>query len=112
MPIGPNYEGGQLTIQARATIQMVHRYGAFMTVAFWLPFALYLAANKTYARLRPWGWLMLALLVLQCVLGMLNVVKLLPMSIALSHSAVATFLLITVVALLHRLTPKCPRTVS
>lgn len=104
MPIGPNYEGGQLTLPARMTIHFAHRLGALLTVAFWLPFALYLAATKTYIRLRPWAWLILILLALQCVLGVLNVVKKLPMSIALSHNGVAALLFISVVAFLHKLT--------
>jgi len=30
-PIGPNYEGGKLTMMARVTIHMAHRYWAFFT---------------------------------------------------------------------------------
>lgn len=104
VPIGPNYEGGHLVMEARITIQMVHRYGAFIITAFWLPFSVYLIGNKTLWVLRPWGWMLLALLATQCVLGILNVVKLLPMSVAVSHNGIAVLFLITVVALLHKLT--------
>ena len=34
--VGPNYEGGQLEHGARAAIQMVHRAGAFVVLAYWL----------------------------------------------------------------------------
>lgn len=102
-PIGPNYEGGHLTMNARVTIQMVHRYGAFITAAFWIPFALYLMCNKINKTLRPWGYLILTLLGIQFVLGVLNVVKLLPIHVAVSHNGLAMILLISIVALLHKL---------
>ena len=102
-PIGPDYEGGRLAMNARVTIQMVHRYGAFITVAFWLPFALYLMISKTCVALRRYGWLIFILLMAQFLLGTLNVIKLLPMPIAVGHNGVAALLLITVVAFLHKL---------
>ena len=102
-PIGPNYEGGRLALNARVTIQMVHRYGAFVTVAFWLPFSLYLATSKTAGVLRKYGWIILALLILQFVLGAINVIKLLPIKIAISHNAVATLILMTVTAFIYQL---------
>jgi len=102
-PIGPNYEGGHLALNARVTIQMVHRYGAFVTVAFWLPFSLYLATSKTAGVLRRYGWMILALLILQFVLGAINVIKLLPIKIAVAHNAVATLILMTVTAFIYQL---------
>jgi len=107
-PIGPNYEGGHLALNARVTIQMVHRYGAFITVAFWLPFSLYLVTSKTTCTLRKYGWLILALLMAQFLLGALNIIKLLPMKIAVSHNGVAALLLISVVALIYKLYSKGP----
>ncbi len=102
-PIGPNYEGGRLAMDARITIQMAHRYGALITVLFWLPYALYLLFGKTTVALRQYGCMILALLLAQVLLGVVNVVKLLPMKVAVSHNLLAVLLLITVVALIHKL---------
>lgn len=103
-PIGPNYEGGHLAMDARITIQMTHRYGAFLVLLFWLPFSLYLCATKATQRLRSWGWIFLSLVVTQTLLGVINVVKLLPMSSAVSHNGIAALFLITAVAFLYQLT--------
>lgn len=103
-PIGPNYEGEHLAMTARTTIQMTHRYGAFLTVLFSLPFSLYLIINKIYQALRPWGWAILALLAVQCTLGILNVVKLLPLSVAVSHNGVAALFLIATTAFSYKVT--------
>lgn len=102
-PIGPNYEGGQLNMQARITIQMTHRYGAFITTAYLIPFALYLMLSKTTAKLRQLAWLLLVVLATQITLGILNVELLLPMSTAVLHNGVAALLLLTMVTIIHRL---------
>jgi len=39
-PIGPNYDGGRLAMDSRVTIHMAHRFGAFITFMYLLPFSL------------------------------------------------------------------------
>lgn len=89
-PVGPNYEGGLLTMAARVAIQMAHRYWALITFIYLAGLALALGKRG--------GWL-LALLCLQVSLGILNVVELLPLGVAVAHNGVAVLLLITTIAL-------------
>ncbi len=101
-PIGPNYEGGRLEMMARVTIQMMHRYWAFVTFIYLLLSCLFLLFSKFDARLRPWVIWLLILLGLQIALGIINVVKLLPLAVAVAHNGVAVLLLVTLVFLIQR----------
>lgn len=101
-PVGPNYEGGRLTMLARVTIQMLHRYWALITFIYLGAIAMILLTIKPFASLRKLAVCLAILLCLQVLLGILNVVKLLPLPIAVAHNGVAVLLLITVVALLQR----------
>jgi heme a synthase len=117
-PVGPNYEGGRLEMQTRMTIQMAHRYGALVTFVyftamvatmckvrgsrFFTPKQQAILYPKTFLPVQWFGWTIVVLLCVQIVLGILNVVKLLPLGIAVAHNGVAVLLLITVVALLQR----------
>lgn len=102
-PIGPNYEGGLLAMDARMTIHIVHRYWALITFMYLLPLSLALIIAKEFSRLRSFGYWMLLLLLLQVVLGILNVVEMLPLAIAVAHNGVAVLLLICTVAILQQL---------
>ena len=81
---------------ARMTIQMAHRYGALITFFYIGFFSLYLLAIKVFKKLAA---LILFLLVLQIVLGILNVIWLLPVQIAVLHNGIAAILLLTIVSL-------------
>lgn len=105
-PIGPDYEGGRLEMMARVTIQIAHRYWALVTFIYLGGIALLLLTLKSYRRLYGFGACLLILLCLQVLLGILNVVLLLPLSIAVAHNGAAVLLLITVVALLQQLSEK------
>jgi cytochrome c oxidase assembly protein subunit 15 len=102
-PIGINYEGGVLETPIRITIQMMHRYGAFVTaiylgiLAIWIIFA-----NKTTG-LRGIAGVLLLLLLLQVLLGIANVMLGLPLSTAVAHNGVAALLLMALVTLIHKL---------
>lgn len=102
-PIGPNYEGGRLEMVARVTIQMAHRYWALITFVYLAILAMIMLIAKPFASLRCLAGILLILLCLQVTLGILNVVKLLPLAIAVAHNGVAVLLLIIVVTLLQRL---------
>lgn len=101
-PPGPNYEGGLLTWDLRATIHFVHRLGALFCLLLGggVSLSLILSAPRRFARL---GGLLLGLLILQVLLGVFNVLWVLPLWIALSHTACATFLLLTLITLRYAL---------
>ena len=99
-PVGPNYEGGRLEMETRMTIQMAHRYGAFVTFVYLI--GIVATICNRFTPLRWIAWTIAALLCAQVALGILNVVKLLPLAIAVAHNGVAVLLLIAVVALLQR----------
>lgn len=100
-PIGTNYEGGVLQSMVRVTIQMAHRYGAVVVVCLQLPVALWMAWANRYRAERLLGILILLTLGLQVMLGVLNVVWLLPMGIAVAHNGVALLLLLLWVTALY-----------
>lgn len=101
-PVGPNYEGGHLEMGARVTIQMAHRYGAFITTAFTVPFALCLMLKRSLSSLRGLGWALLIVLAAQVTLGILNVELLLPMWTAVAHNGMAAIFLMTMVTIVYR----------
>lgn len=105
-PIGPNYEFGQLTMAARMTIQMMHRYGAFLTADYLILFTVFLIANKNFRGLRGLSVLLLALLLIQFNLGVINVQLQLPLWSALLHNITAAFLLLTIVTIIYKVTLK------
>ena len=98
--IGVDYEGGVLDGASRIAIQLAHRLGA--VVAFgWL---LFLGVRLLrMPGLRGWASLLLALLVAQVTLGVLNVKLALPLGVAVAHNAGAALLLFVLVTLLARL---------
>lgn len=101
-PIGPNYEGGRLEMTARVTIQMAHRYWAFITFIYLVLTSLVLLFSKFNVRLRTIIIWLLILLGVQIALGIINVVKLLPLGVAVAHNGIAVLLLITMVFLVQR----------
>lgn len=102
-PIGVNYEGGVLDTTARVTIQMMHRYGAFITAAYVGILALALIFSKNAQGLHRIGGFLFLILIIQFALGVANVVWLLPMHIAVAHNGVAAILLLTMVTLVYKL---------
>ncbi len=100
-PIGVehDYEYGVLENSARAGIQMMHRVGALITTVL-IGTLIYLFSS--YTQLKSNLMLVGGLLIVQITLGILNVVLSLPMSIAVLHNAVALVLLLSIVALIHK----------
>jgi cytochrome c oxidase assembly protein subunit 15 len=106
-PIGVNYEGGVFETPVRITIQMVHRYGAFVTALYLGILSLWIVfANKTEG-LRATAGVLILFLTMQILLGIANVMMNLPLKTAVAHNGVAALLLMTVVTLLYKL--KAPR---
>jgi len=98
-PIGIDYQGGVLGTTARVTIQMVHRYGAFITGVYIGGLSIYLISSAKTKFLRVIAWHILFFLCLQITLGVLNIEWLLPLPIAVAHNGVAALLLLSLVTL-------------
>ncbi len=100
-PVGTeyDYEYGILENPARAGIQMIHRIGALITTLF---IALLIYVLSCYPHLKSNLMLIGGLLVAQVTLGVLNVLLSIPMAIAVLHNMVALLLLLSVLALLHK----------
>lgn len=90
--IGPNYEGGQLALEARAAIQMVHRVGAFVVIGYWAALLIWLARRNPSVQSRC--QVMAGLLAGQVVLGYANVVYAVPDALAFGHHVLAVLLVI------------------
>jgi len=101
--IGPNYLGGKLDNDARVTIHLTHRLGAITTtvvLAFLILKGLKAAVTR---RARNQFILVAAVLLLQLLLGVGNVVLHFPLPVTVSHNAVGALLLLTLVTLNYRL---------
>lgn len=79
------------------TIHMLHRIGAMVTAGYISVLSLFLLKNTSF---RSMACLLLALVSLQVMLGILNIIWLRPVWIALIHHAVAIFLLLTMITAL------------
>jgi cytochrome c oxidase assembly protein subunit 15 len=95
--VGPNYLGGQLESDARVAIQVMHRLGALVILLAggWLSWRLYRAGSR-------FGLALAAVLLAQLTLGILNVILVLPLSIATLHNAGGALVLLTLVTVNFR----------
>ncbi|MFJ1268913.1 heme A synthase [Legionella lytica] len=100
-PVGANYQGGLLDHEVRVTIQFIHRIGAVLTAVYVLTLALLMMLNVRFKYLKGAAFVMFILVLVQFTLGILNVVYLLPISVAVAHNGVAALLLATVFSSLH-----------
>lgn len=103
--LGIDYEGGILAGEARTAIHMSHRMGALVTlmVVGTVAIRAFISENKTVSNT---GILLGILLLIQIGLGITNIVKVLPLPIAVAHNGVAALLLLCAVALLRFSLPK------
>jgi heme a synthase len=101
--IGVDYEGGVLDGPARTAIQMTHRLFAVLVAGHLLMLAL--RAIRTRVLALP-GWILLLALLAQIGLGIANVMLGLPLHVAVAHNAVAAVLLLSLLVLLARITPR------
>jgi heme a synthase len=101
LPIGDNYQGGLLNIDARITIQFVHRLGAIVTalMVFGVAGALYKKAKATIVK--SVALVAIASVILQIILGIINVVYILPLWAAVAHNGVAAILFATMLSLVY-----------
>ena len=101
------FEGGVLTVEARIAIHVVHRIGALVTVLYLggLCAAVMWRAGPDRG-LAAATLSVLALLVVQAVLGVSNVWLGLPLGVAVAHNAAAALLLLALVTMHHRSGPR------
>ncbi|MCH1598482.1 MAG: COX15/CtaA family protein [Pseudomonadales bacterium] len=92
--VGPNYLGGLMTNEARMAIHWVHRIGAIVVLL--VVGSLVIQTVKQAAVI---GYALLAVLVTQITLGILNVVWVLPLLNATAHNTVGALLLLVLVTI-------------
>jgi len=97
---GINYEYGVLDSPARTAIQVVHRIGALILFTYFTIFSWVLI--KKGRGFRFLGAVLILVLLLQVSLGIMNVMLGLPLLIAVAHNLGAALLLLTVIAINHR----------
>jgi cytochrome c oxidase assembly protein subunit 15 len=89
--------GTPLSHAARITIHMLHRIGALLTTLIigWLALLAWMQSkNQSIRRI---GIVITSLLIMQLLLGITNILAMLPLPIAVAHNAVAALLLLSVV---------------
>jgi cytochrome c oxidase assembly protein subunit 15 len=100
-PVGANYQGGVLDNEIRMTIQFIHRLGAIVTALYILVMASLLVAKVANHYLRLFAFLAILLVLIQFVLGVMNVVYLLPLWVAVAHNGVAALLMALLLMMLY-----------
>ena len=96
---GINYEGGSLTVEAGTAVHLMHRIGALISTVVIVGLALMLFLRSPHALMKNASMAVLAMLVIQVVLGISNVLLHLPIPVAVAHNAVATLLLLSLILL-------------
>jgi cytochrome c oxidase assembly protein subunit 15 len=104
-PLGMSADGEPLPIAALTAIHWSHRIGALIAALVIGGLALALWRRRAW---RGWAGLLLALLVLQISLGILNVVWSLPLTLAVAHNLGAAVLLAIMLSLNLRLSRPAP----
>lgn len=99
--VGENYQGGVLDNDIRMTIQYTHRIGALITASYIFVLSLLCFTKITETPMRRIALLAIVLLILQFILGVANVVYLLPLWVAVAHNGIAALLLATMLMMLY-----------
>ena len=97
--IGANYQGGLLDNEVRATIQVVHRLGAYVTASYVLILSGLILMRVNFKPLRMTSIVAILLVLMQFSLGIINVVYFLPLWSAVAHNGLAALLLATLVSM-------------
>ncbi|WP_131781052.1 COX15/CtaA family protein [Legionella gresilensis] len=99
--VGANYQGGLLENEVRITIQFIHRLGAFVVAFYMISLAAVILWKVKDKAMRVLAILIILLILIQITLGALNVIYLLPLSIAVAHNGIAALLLATSLSMLY-----------
>jgi len=107
-PVGVDYEGGTLHGPGRTAIHLAHRVGALVVLIYLGTLALVWVRRAGQPVHRRLAKVLLAVLALQLGLGIANILWQQPLPLAAAHNAGAALLLLTLVTLVHALTPPRP----
>lgn len=100
--LGVNYEGGVLSIPARAAIHLTHRMGAIIaTLVLVLAAIMVLRRRALLTYVIPAACAVLIALAIQLTIGITMVLHGFPLALATAHTAGAALLLLSVLALLR-----------
>ena len=99
--IGPNYLGGQLDNHARTAIHLTHRVGAIVVLVILSILGIKLLQVKAKV-VSQWVYLLWAVLLVQILLGISNIIFYLPLWIAVAHAVVGALLLLSMVSIIYR----------
>jgi cytochrome c oxidase assembly protein subunit 15 len=88
-----------LNFSSLATIHMLHRFGALISVILLTILALKAFLQKQNIFIRRMGFLIFGFSILQTALGITNVLAILPLRIAVAHNGAAALLLMLLVVL-------------
>ena len=100
-PVGANYQGGLLDNNVRITIQFIHRVGAVITALYLTLIAVFIVFRTKVKPLKISACILILLVSLQFLLGIMNVIYLLPIQVAVAHNGIAALLLATIFSMLH-----------
>ena len=92
-PVGANYQGGVLDNEIRVTIQFIHRLGAIVVALYTLILASLMLIKMDDPLSRLFAKCLIVLILAQIILGIVNVLYLLPLWAAVAHNGVAALLL-------------------
>lgn len=98
-PVGQNYQGGVLDNSIRVTIQMIHRFGALLTVSYLFILCGLLLAKIADPRARKFAIVIIGVAAVQFFLGISNVLFQLPLMVAVLHNGLAALLMACVLML-------------
>lgn len=107
--LGPNYLGGQLHNEARVAIHYAHRVGALVTVVVVGTLCSLLWWRGALPVTRRMAVLLGAVLGLQVLLGLGNILLHFPVWVAVAHNVVGALLLLILVTLTHRVYTAMPQ---
>ncbi len=96
--VGPNYLGGLMDNEARTAIHLSHRLGALVVCAISLLLAVFLWRTAVPAA-RSLALVLMAVLVLQVMLGITNILAALPLAVAVVHNGMGAVLLLVMVTI-------------
>ncbi len=98
-----NYEYGVMSAEARQTVHVFHRFGAYITFGLVSWFATLLYRQSQTRLMKRFAIAVGVVLVVQFLLGLLNVLLHLPLANAVAHNFVGANLLMIMVVVLYQL---------
>jgi cytochrome c oxidase assembly protein subunit 15 len=99
---GVNYEGGRLTNAQGVTVHVMHRIGAVITLVYIGAVGI-MASLKSNLAYRGAGVAMLLIVSGQFLIGISNVIYVLPLPLAVAHNGGAALLLLSVIYLNYKI---------